>query len=77
MRLRGSSVGLPGEPALAAGSLWVPNQDGGTLSRIDPEDGTVQAVLDIHPGLAVTHEALGDLWVLGYTDGLAWRVSPS
>ena len=69
--------GLPGEPALAAGSLWVPNHDGGTLSRIDPEDGTVQAVLDIHPGLAVTHEALGDLWVLGYTDGLAWRVSPS
>lgn len=67
--------GQPGEPAVAAGAVWVPNQAGGTLTEIGLTDGVTRRVLTIASGLAVAVAASGDVWVTGYTAGLAWRVT--
>lgn len=67
--------GQPGEPAIVGDAVWVPNQVGGTLTEIGVRDGTIRRVLSIASGLAVAVAASGDVWVTGYTAGLAWRVA--
>lgn len=68
--------GQPGEPAIFGDAVWIPNQQGGTLTEIGLADGVIRRTLTIGPGVAQVVSAAGSLWVSGYTDGQVWRVEP-
>ena len=59
------------------GSLWASRPDVGTLERLDPNDGTVLASLEIGTGayfLDVTDDAV---WVMSNTDSEVAKVDPA
>jgi DNA-binding beta-propeller fold protein YncE len=68
--------GRPGEPAIVDDAVWIPNQEGGTLSEVGLLDGEMRRTLTIGPGAGQVVFAGGSLWVSGYTNGLVWRVEP-
>jgi streptogramin lyase len=61
----------------AYGAVWVPNDEAGTLARVDPRTNRVTRRLRLRPGLfSVTH-GFGALWVVNYREGSLTRVDPA
>jgi len=75
-RVRLDLGGQPGEPAIVGDTVWIPNQEGGTLTEVGLTDGVIGRTLEIGPGVAQVVHAAGSLWVSGHTDGWVWRVDP-
>jgi YVTN family beta-propeller protein len=68
----------PGEPVVARGSVWVPNLDDDTVTRIDVATRRVAGGA-LSPGGPVTGIAAGagSVWVGDASDGVARRVDPA
>jgi streptogramin lyase len=65
-----------GEPAVAAGSVWVPGQLDGLLRRIDAASGEILAEHYVADQLAAVWSAAGDLWATTYADPYLYRIDP-
>ncbi len=65
--------GGPASLAVAAGAVWVANQDAGTVSCIDPANNRVTATWPVGPGSGGLLVAQGALW-LSQDDGTVLRV---
>lgn len=68
--------GQPGEPAIEGDSIWIPNQESGSITEFGLADGVLRRTLTIGPGVAQVFNLAGSLWVGGYTNGQVWRVDP-
>jgi virginiamycin B lyase len=78
-----AEVAIPrpcGTMALAAGSLWVGNCQGGELYRVDP--ATAQVIAQIPAGIGPSGEqnvvsGAGSIWAPNQADGTVSRIDPS
>lgn len=68
--------GSPCESAGAAGAVWVANDAGGTLARIDPRTNRVTAHIGLSRGVCAVAAGAGAVWVANYRTGLLVRVDP-
>ncbi len=57
--------------------VWVPDDEGDTLTRIDAASGQVVERLMVGRGPAVVAATDGDIWVTNFEDGTVWRIAPS
>lgn len=62
--------------ALGGRELWVPDDQGDLLTRIDAVTGTVLERLLVGDGPAVTAQDGDAVWVTHFGDGSVWRVQP-
>ncbi len=58
----------------AAGALWVANDGGGTLSRIDPKKNRVTRRIKVGRGACEVAAGFGAVWVANYRTGSLLRV---
>jgi YVTN family beta-propeller protein len=69
----------PGRGAVAVGegAVWVTSQASGTVSRLDPDTGSVEAVIDVGglPFSVATGD--GSVWVADLAGGTVSRIDPS
>lgn len=63
--------------AFGAGSVWVSNNGGGTVSRIDPAAGRVVATVDVGGAPAAVASGGGSVWVGNFGNSLLARIDPS
>jgi streptogramin lyase len=68
--------GSPCESAAAAAAVWVANDGGGTLARIDPRTNRVTAQIGLGRGVCAVAAGAGAVWVANYRTGLLVRVDP-
>lgn len=61
----------------AYGVVWVPNDESGTLARVDPRTNRVTRRLRLQPGLFSVAHGFGALWVVNYREGSLTRVDPT
>jgi streptogramin lyase len=61
----------------AYGAVWVPNDESGTLARVDPRTNRVTRRLRLQPGLFSVAHGFGALWVVNYREGSLTRVDPT
>jgi len=66
----------PVNVAAGAGSVWVSNQDDGTISRIDETSGAVTATITVGGQPGGVGFGDGSLWVANFGDGTVERVDP-
>jgi DNA-binding beta-propeller fold protein YncE len=64
----------PCESAAAAGAVWVANDGGGTLARIDPRSNRVTARIRVGRGSCAVAAGGGAVWVANYRTGQLLRV---
>ena len=64
----------PVDVAVGGGSLWVSNQDDGTVSRLDPASRTVTATIPVGGQPGGVGFGDGSLWVANFGDGTVERV---
>jgi streptogramin lyase len=62
--------------AAAAGAVWIVNDDGGTLVRVDPAGNRVTAHVRLGTGICEVASGYGALWVASYRTGSLLRVDP-
>jgi DNA-binding beta-propeller fold protein YncE len=60
--------------AAAAGALWVANDGGGTLVRIDPKNNRVTRRIKVGRGSCEVAAGFGAVWVANYRTGSLLRV---
>jgi YVTN family beta-propeller protein len=65
--------------AFGAGALWVTSRENGTLSRVDPETGSVTDSVELGDGLGHGWVAADDdaVWVASMGDGTLSRIDPA
>jgi YVTN family beta-propeller protein len=59
------------------GALWVTNPEKGTLARLSPADGSVEAEISVGPGPRFLAVGEGGVWVLNQGDGTVAHVDPA
>ncbi len=59
------------------GALWVTNPGTGTLARLSPADGSVEAEIPVGPGPRFLAVGEGGVWVLNQGDGTVSHVDPA
>jgi len=69
--------GRPVDIAVGGNSLWVSNQDDGTISRIDPASASVTAAIPVGGQPGGLGFGDGSLWVANFGDGSVERIDPS
>ncbi len=57
--------------------VWVPDDEGDTLTRIDATSGDVVERLAVGRGPAVVAATDADIWVTNFEGGSVWRITPS
>jgi DNA-binding beta-propeller fold protein YncE len=71
-------VGLsPVNLDVIGGDVWVPNDLGNTITRIDGDTGKVVETIQTGHNPAVVAGAEGDVWASMFDDGQVWRIHPS
>src|SRR5690242_20235289 len=58
------------------GAVWVGNNGGGTLARIDPASNKVTKRIRVGPGPCGVAIGAGSVWVDGYSSASVIRVNP-
>lgn len=58
-------------------AIWVTSEGDGTLSRLDPESGAVQATYDLGAGISGVAYGRGSVWVTDPRAGQLLRVDPA
>ena len=66
--------GTPTAIAVGAGSVWVTNEAGSTLLRIDPRTNKVTQTTNVGNGPVAVAVGLGSVWVVNTLDGTVSRV---
>lgn len=77
---RSSALQVPGAPTgvgVVFGSVWVISHRGGTVYRIDPEQGAVQAAIDVGHGQCGQPSFSGSLVWINTCGGQAIRIDPA
>ncbi|MEE4199665.1 Vgb family protein [Erythrobacter sp.] len=60
-----------------AGSVWVPTDAEGLISRIDPQTNETIAQVEVAPGTFFLAFALGNLWAVSSGENLLQRIDPA
>lgn len=68
---------LPSAVRLGFGSLWVTSEGTGTVSRLDPATGNVQAEITTKPGIIFLATGEGGVWVMNNELGVVYRIDPA
>jgi hypothetical protein len=61
---------------VVGGDVWVPDDAGSTVTRIDGESGEVVETIPTARNPAVVAGAEGDVWATMFDDGQVWRIHP-
>ena len=61
---------------MIGGDVWVPNDLGNTISRIDGTTGKVVETIQTGEGPAVVAGAEGDVWASMFQGAQVWRIHP-
>ena len=59
-----------------AGSVWVPSDAAGKISRIDPETNAVTALIEVAPGTFFLAFGMDALWAVASEESLLQRIDP-
>ena len=66
----------PGGAVSAFGGVWIANDGGGTLARVDPGTNRVTRRVRLRPGVFSVARGFGALWVVNYKTNRLTRVDP-
>lgn len=59
-----------------AGSIWIPSDEKGEISRIDPATNTVTATIKVDPGTYYLAYGFGSLWAASSRNNSLQRIDP-
>lgn len=68
--------GVPRDPAVAFGALWVANSGDGILYRIDPATNQVAGTVPLAKGIWAVEAVGSEVWVENYSGTEIYRVDP-
>jgi streptogramin lyase len=58
------------------GDVWIPDDVGNTITRIDGETGRIVETIPTGKNPAVVAGAEGDVWATMFNDEQVWRIHP-
>jgi virginiamycin B lyase len=58
-------------------SIWVVNQIDGTVTRLEPSTGRVEATIEVGEGPSALAAAAGSLWAANEFDGSVRAIDPA
>jgi len=67
----------PVDLELVNGELWVPNNRGDTITRVDAASRAVVETIPVGAQPIVIEAAFGDIWVTHFAGTDIWRIHPS